>query len=81
MKDSYQLLPSTLEALGEQFHIGNLEPIIPIFQPRYRMECKWEHAKYISEAQYGDKRRLYQDFAKWKEAAIKYCERDSVALY
>lgn len=47
LKDSYHILPSTLEDLASQFHIDKYETIIPVLQNNYKAG-KWENEKYTT---------------------------------
>jgi hypothetical protein len=76
IKDSYNLLPSSLNDLSTQFNIENPKTIEPIFQGDPNS------VYYQSDiSHYNKKVNILYNLDDWKKEIKNYCETDCIALY
>jgi hypothetical protein len=76
IKDSFNLLPSSLKDLSRQFNIENPKTIEPIFQGDINsVYYQGDISHYNKEV------KIINDLKQWKIEIQNYCETDCIALY
>jgi hypothetical protein len=76
IKDSFNLLPSSLKDLSRQFNIENPKTIEPIFQGDINsVYYQGDISHYNKEV------KIINDLKQWKIEIKNYCETDCIALY